>query len=86
VPYRLGRFSVGGEYFKSLVATRLILDSGNVIRNCELSTGRPTRYYSPGLLYGGLLSFGDGLCDAAGLELGVVMVPSGVGLVASSPL
>jgi putative transposase len=43
------------------------------------------QYYSPGLLHGVLLSSGDGSCEADGFELGVVVVPSGAGLVASSP-
>jgi|HubBroStandDraft_3_1064219.scaffolds.fasta_scaffold209874_2 hypothetical protein len=42
------------------------------------------RYYSPGLLHDDPL-MGRWSGDAGGFELGVVMVPSGAGLVASSP-
>ena len=45
----------------------------------------PALYYSSGLLHGRPPFFRLGLCDAGGLELGVVVVPSGAGLVASSP-
>ena len=47
--------------------------------------GRRARYYSPGLLHAGLLSAGWDLGDVGGGEPGVVVVPSGAGLVASPP-
>ena len=43
------------------------------------------QYYSPGLLHGDPPFFWRWSGDAGGLELGVVVVPSGAGLVASSP-
>ena len=46
----------------------------------------PTRYYSPGLLHGVLLSAVCGLRGSGGcFEAGVVVVPAGAGLVAASP-
>jgi hypothetical protein len=45
----------------------------------------PVLYYSPGLLHGILLSSGRRLGDLGGLEPGVVVVPSGAGLVAAPP-
>jgi hypothetical protein len=45
----------------------------------------PARYYSPGLLHSTLLSSGRRLGDLGGLESGVVVVPSGAGLVAAPP-
>jgi hypothetical protein len=50
---------------------------------CKILT-RYTRYYSSGLLHGGPF-LPRWSCDAGGLELGVVVVPSGAGLVVSPP-
>jgi hypothetical protein len=44
-----------------------------------------TGYYSSGLLHDGPPFFRRWSCEAGGLELGVVVVPSGAGLVASPP-
>jgi hypothetical protein len=49
------------------------------------STIEPARYYSPGLLHESLRSFRQGSGDAGGFEPGVVVVPSGAGLVAAPP-
>jgi hypothetical protein len=49
------------------------------------SGGTSAKYYSPGLLHQGLLSAAWELGDLGGFELGVVVVPSGAGLVPASP-
>ena len=58
---------------------------GPAARSTPASPPPPPLYYSPGLLHGILLSSGRRLGDLGGLEPGVVVVPSGAGLVAAPP-
>ena len=64
----------------AILATR-----SNIAGTVGSQQGPSDRYYSPGLLHAGLLSAGWDLGDVGGGEPGVVMVPSGAGLVASPP-
>jgi hypothetical protein len=64
-----------GPCFKRPVVSLLILRIGDQV----------LRYYSPGLLYEGLLSADRTLGGLGGFEPGLVVVPSSSGLVASPP-
>ena len=56
-----------------------------ILRRKFPDANRPYRYYSPGLLRRGPPFRRLGLGGLGGCELGVVMVPSGAGLVAAAP-